>query len=640
MGFGARGRSDGVSLRGDRESSRGPREHRRALYLLIPALVLWALAGGGGGCGSLTSGTELVGFIPSPGTARDVATNAATGMAYVASDEFGLTVVDVSKPAAPIALGAPNPPLFGSSLAAAGSLVAVNTNDGLKIVDVSNPVLPRTVGSLGISGVGVALSGGYAYVRVPVAGNPGHTDLAVVDVRTPSAPALRSQVYIAGGDRVEVAGSYAYVTTGSSLAIYYVGNPSSPQLSGTVAIPNGARELAVAGNTAYVGNLSRIYSVDVSNRSSPRILGSVAAVATDLALSGSKLYALSGSQFKVINVANPAAPQVLGTGTGFSAWAITVLGNLALLASPAPGDLGLHVVDVSVPSAPQSLSELPGVVGNSDIAASGSLVAVNTNDGLQLVDVSDPEVPDTVGSLGIMGVGVALSGGYAYVRVPVAGNPGHTDLAVVDVRTPSAPTLRSQVYVAGGDRVEVAGSYAYVTTGSSLAIYDVGNPNSPSLRGTVSIPNGARELAVAGNTAYVGNLSTVYAVDVSNRSSPRIIDSVAAVTTDLALSGSKLFALSGTQFKVIDAANPAALRVLGTGSGFAAAWGIEASGSQVFVASTSARTLSVFDVSNPAQPALVDIHPVPGDIWSLCKSPGFVYAGDRTATVDVLAIGS
>jgi len=582
---------------------------------------------------------ELVGFIPSPGTARDVVADPARGLAYVASDEFGLTVVDVSNPNDPVALGALNPPLFGSSLAASGSLVAVNTNDGLQVVDVSDPALPVTIGTLGIFGTGVATTGQYAYVRVPVAGNPGHTDLAVVDLRTPSSPTLASQVFVAGGDRVEVAGTYAYVTTGSALAIYDVANPAAPQLRGSITIPNGARELALAGNTAYVGNLSTVYSVDVSNRASPRIVGSVATVSTDLAVAGTKLYALSGSQFKIIDVSNPAVPLVLGTGSGFGAWSIAVLGNLALLASPAANELGLYLVDVSVASAPQTLAELPGVVGNSDIAASGSLVTVSTNNGLQVVDVSDPTLPENIGTLGIFGTGVAMTGQYAYLRVPVAGNPGHTDLAVVDLRTPSRPALVSQVYGAGGDRVEVAGTYAYVTTGSALAIYDVANPAAPQLRGSVTIPNGARELAVSGNTAYVGNLSTVHCVDVGNRASPRIVGSLAAIATDLAVAGTKLYALSGTQFRVIDVSNPAAPVVLGTGSGFATSWGIEVVGSQVFLASTAGREIVVFDVANPAQPRLLEGYPVPGGIWSITKTPGFVYAGDRTATVDVLSVG-
>jgi hypothetical protein len=564
----------------------------------------------------------------------------ARGLAHVASIEFGLSVFDVSNPSNPVPLGAPNPPFEGLSLASAGSLVAVNSGTGLQILDVSEPVLPEVIGNLALAGRGIAMNTQYAYVRVAVSGSPAHIDLAVVDLRNPTSPKLVTQIYLAGGDRVELAGSYLYVTTGPALAIYDVSNPVSPQLRGSITIPNGAVELAISGNTAYVGNTSAVYSIDVTNRASPRIIGSVAAPATDLTVAGTRLYALSGTQFKVIDVGNPAAPVVLGTGSGHGAWSIAALGSVVLLASPAPSEPGLYAVDVSVPSSPRLLADLPGDVGNIDIAAGGTLVAVTTNDGLQVVDVSDPVLPEVIGGLAIAGRGVALAGQYAYLRVAVSGSPSHMDLAVIDLRTPSSPRLVSQVYVAGGDRVEVAGSYAYLTTGSALAIYDVGNPSSPQLRGSVTIPNGARELVVSGNTAYVGNLSAVYSVDVTNRASPRIVGSVAAVATDLALSGTKLFALSATQFKVIDVANPAAPHVLGSGSGFATAWGIEAVGSQVFVASTAGREVVVFDVMDPALPMLTDAIPVPGDVWSIGKAASFVYVGDPTATVNVISVGS
>jgi hypothetical protein len=117
------------------------------------------------------------------------------------------------------------------------------------------------------------------------------------------------------------------------------------------------------------------------------------------------------------------------------------------------------------------------------------------------------------------------------------------------------------------------------------------------------------------------------------------VGSVAAIATDLAVAGTKLYALSGTQFKIIDVSNPAAPLVLGTGSGFSTSWGIEVVGSRVFLASTAGREVVVFDVANPAQPRLLEAYPVPGDVWSITKTPGFVYVGDRTATVDVLSVG-
>ena len=79
----------------------------------------------------------LEGFVPAVGTARDVVVDAARGLAYVASSEFGLAVVSVANPSAPVVLGAANPPFYGDRVAVSGSLAIVTGNSlGLRVVDV------------------------------------------------------------------------------------------------------------------------------------------------------------------------------------------------------------------------------------------------------------------------------------------------------------------------------------------------------------------------------------------------------------------------------------------------------------------------------------------------------------------------
>src|SRR5438067_2166821 len=67
----------------------------------------------------------LEGFVPAVGTARDVVVDAARGLAYVASSEFGLAVVSVANPGAPVVLGAANPAFYGHHVAVSRSLALV-----------------------------------------------------------------------------------------------------------------------------------------------------------------------------------------------------------------------------------------------------------------------------------------------------------------------------------------------------------------------------------------------------------------------------------------------------------------------------------------------------------------------------------
>src|SRR5438477_2114475 len=124
---------------------------------------------------------ELMGFVPGVGTPNDVAVNGLTGLAYVASREFGLAVMNVSNPRAPVAIGAANVPFYGQQVAVAGTLAAVSAAGmGLRVVDLSIPTAPRTVGWLSGTFSGVALVGQTAYALQTNASYT--TDLVVVNL--------------------------------------------------------------------------------------------------------------------------------------------------------------------------------------------------------------------------------------------------------------------------------------------------------------------------------------------------------------------------------------------------------------------------------------------------------------------------
>src|SRR5689334_12670566 len=84
-----------------------------ALVVLI-GCVLPVMAG---------AAVTLEGFVPGVGTGKDVV--ASGNYAYVASAEFGLSVVDVSNPSLPIAVGGASPAFYGAHVALSGTLAAV-----------------------------------------------------------------------------------------------------------------------------------------------------------------------------------------------------------------------------------------------------------------------------------------------------------------------------------------------------------------------------------------------------------------------------------------------------------------------------------------------------------------------------------
>jgi fibronectin type 3 domain-containing protein len=602
-------------------------------------------------CTGGTLDPALVGFVPAIGGAKDVLVNPSNGRAYVASMEFGLAVASVSPSAAPVALGASNPPFYGERVALTGSLAVLTGNSsGLKVVDVSSPATPRTVGQLAGVMSGVAASGSYAYVLVVVPGNPGHTDLAVVDLRTPSAPAIVGRVTLLGGYDVTVVGSLAYVAAGTGgLQIVDVGNPAAPRIVGRADTPGTARGVAIGNGNAYVADDGGVYVINVANPAQPAVRGSLATPATALAVAGTRLYVIGGTQVKVVDVANGAAPVLLGASSAFGAQRVAAVGTTAYLASPEVDVLrnlgGLYVFDMSSPASPRAAANAHGRFDDTGIATSGSLAVVTGNShGLRVIDVSAPATPRRVGALAGTMNGVSMAGQYAHVLLIVPGNPGHTDLAVVDLRTPSAPAIVGRVTLPGGMGIETVGTLAYVAAGSAgLSVVDVATPTAPRIVGTAETPGFARGVAVANGYAYVADESSVQVVDVTSPARPVVRASVSTAATAIGVGGSRLAVIGGLQLKLFDVANPLA-PAQRSASDALGGQAVRVNGTALVLATPAINHFDptggvyVFDVADLTRPRFVEQVYVPGTTRVLSTTGNFVYAGDAASTLDVITL--
>ena len=109
----------------------------------------------------------------------------AGGLAYVADAVFGLRVINVSDPTAPVELGALDTPGGALDVAVLGGLAYVTDGlSGLRVIDVSDPTVPVELGALATPGFpeDVEVVGGLAYVA------DGFDGLRVIDVSDPTTP--------------------------------------------------------------------------------------------------------------------------------------------------------------------------------------------------------------------------------------------------------------------------------------------------------------------------------------------------------------------------------------------------------------------------------------------------------------------
>src|SRR6266516_4477500 len=203
----------------------------------------------------------------SAGRAWDVAVE--DDLAYVAVEDGGLLILDVSAPNRPRELG--NLRLAGRGPIVVAAPYAYLGANGLQVIDVSNPSQPSRVGGYeGIRISRMAVAGDYAYAAAEELG------LVVFDLsdKTRPSPISTNQTIRALG--VVARGDYAYASGIGQFWILDVTDPSQPiQESALCLFPflNRIEDLALNDHYAYLCDESGMKVVDIANPRFPGLVG-------------------------------------------------------------------------------------------------------------------------------------------------------------------------------------------------------------------------------------------------------------------------------------------------------------------------------------------------------------------------------
>lgn len=204
-----------------------------------------------------------------------------------------------------------------------------------------------------------------------------------------------------------------------------------------------------------------------------------------------------------------------------------------------------------------------GLLGVSDVAVSGGHAYVLRQGMLEVIDISDPGNPQTVGSVSMPAGRVAVSGTHAYVAV----NSGYYCLRVIDVANPTNPQVVGEIclgYNQGSVHdLSVSGTRACVTYMNEgfLRVFDISDPANPQSVGVMNTPGGASGVVLSGGIAYVadGNAGLV----VINITSLQVLGgaNTPGAASDVAVSGTHAYVADGSGLEVIDVTNPASPRL-------------------------------------------------------------------------------
>ena len=276
----------------------------------------------------------------------------------------------------------------------------------------------------------VDTAGNYAYV----VRNASSTNLAIVNMATPTAPTVAANISVSGTPtNVAVSNGFLYITTGtaaSGLLIYSLASPTAPSLVKTVSFTGSgaARGVFVSGNYAYVVRASDSTAganeFNVVNVTTPASASVVGGYNNDIQMnevwvSGNYAYVATSSttqEMLVININTSTAPVLAATynpATTLAALTVTGFGNTVLLGMSTT----LDAINVAIPTTPTRISTFTAGGTINDIAVDTTnlfafLGTSATNGELNIVNIANTAAMTSAKNVDLGGTGtlVAING--------------------------------------------------------------------------------------------------------------------------------------------------------------------------------------------------------------------------------------
>lgn len=281
--------------------------------------------------------------------------------------------------------------------------------------------------------------------------------------------------------------------------------------------------------------------------------------------------------------------------------AVAVKGDTAFFGVGA----ALRVADVSSPTNPVVLSEIPLGDFILDIAISGDLlVAALSTSGVVSVDISNPADPTILDSLsfGERSYCVTIVNGHALI--------GGNSLRVIDLSVPSDLTVTGSIEseVISIRDIAVSGSIAVLADyNAGFHVVDVSDTSSPAILATHGDDlDRPLSVDVSGTYAYLlESHDDIVIFDISNPMSPSIVNRVdpdRSWFNTLHLDSDRLYVGSNSYLMIYDTSDPVnPIELWNDSAGFVSFYDLETVGSTLYAAQHY-RGLGIFDVTNPSAP--------------------------------------
>jgi hypothetical protein len=438
-------------------------------------------------------------------------------------------------------------PGIPSSLFIDNGLAALTYWGGIELLDVSHPAAPRGVGFLPTrhNPIDVVLDQDYAYLPYAECGNEFEVNgcnhgMLVLNIADPTAlrvvsdfATLGSMDALAEQDGIVLTGGYTPGDYTCTLSIIDVANPAAPR------------------------EISKVESfcdpIDIKVYTQPGLQGHRLAFVT------------CRHGIAVVDITNPQQPVVKGDYSNQGA-----IWDAALYLDDSNGEekpflylaidhrddwelpyAGLVVLDVSAPADLKEVAFLDAGKDFHQVATHGGMLYAATDQGIASYDLTSPVSPQPSGVYSTSEPVWVLypDGHFLYMANYQDG------LQILDLSNPAGPVLAgSYDELSTWGEASLVGRTAYVPSDNGLEIWDLFNPVEPRRVGTYEIPSRkSLAMAVSGDYALVSDRDYhTWLLDVSNPITPvetarlDVGASSIAITGTVGVAGSPAIAYIGT----------------------------------------------------------------------------------------------
>lgn len=497
--------------------------------------------------------------------------------------------------------------------------------------------------------------------------------LLILDVSDPSAPEPVSRQYLPEGwaTDIRIVGDYAYISAWSeAFYIIDISDPLLPSIAGKYTLPAHSYGLAVQDTLAFVTYATGfddnhgLLILDISDPSNIELIrdesfpGHHVGIVVKVEIDGDYAYVAAGIYLWILDITDPSAPVTVSMfETGYWVFGLVVRDTLVYIAdldriSPA-GRSAFTIVNVADRSDPKIVYQWEMLFTVYDVFVYGDIAYV-TNDifGVHIIDISDPTAPDSLGSYRTPGVGGRVVGNDSLIYIVDAGPPNNFkslpeetepsmgDFQIVDVRNPNDPQLTGVYHLPPEITGVIAGDeYVYALYGDGISPGGilVGRINGSDIDSvgsyeTTGTPNNG---VIVNDTLYLAadgrGLEVIDISDPANLSCVRNYSASWGLDVVIRDGYAYLAAASGVRIFDITKTDDVPVASIGTPS---KAESVCLYGDYLYIACLI-DGVSIYNISDPATPVYIDLLPTGiangveichGRLYIETNNPFYIYA--------------